>query len=390
VYVPDRFRFGIFLAPFHGLRENPTLAIERDFELVQHLDRLDYDEAWIGEHHSAGLEIIPSPELFIAAAAERTRNIRLGTGVSSLPYHNPMILGDRMQQLDHQTRGRAMFGVGPGALPSDAVMLGIDPLEQRDMMDEALDVIVPLLRGEAVTRKSEWFNLVDARLQLPPYTRPHMEMAVAAMVSPSGPRSAGKHGVGLLSIGTVMKTTYMSLPAMWSIAEEMAREHGRQVSRRNWRIVTPMHVAETREKALEDVRFGLRDWIRYYTEVIALPFELTGTLEERCEQYIRTGHAIIGSPDDVIARIEELQQMSGGFGCILQLAHNWADFPQTLKSYELMARFVMPHFQRSNVGREESTAWASARRTELMAAGRTAKELATKKHAAERGRRPGA
>jgi limonene 1,2-monooxygenase len=377
-------RFGIFLAPFHSLLENPTLAIERDFELIDALDRLDYDEAWIGEHHSAGFEIIPSPEVFIAAAAQRTRHIRLGTGVSSLPYHHPLMLADRMQQLDHQTRGRVMFGVGPGALPSDAVMLGIDPLRQRDMMDEALDVIVRLLRGEAVSHKSDWFTLEEARLQLPPYTRPHMEMAVAAMVSPSGPRAAGKYGIGMLSIGTVMKTAYMSLSTAWGIVEEMAREHGKQVSRRDWRIVTPMHIAETREKALANVRFGLGDWIRYYTEVIALPFELTGALEDRVEQYIETGHAIIGDPDDAIARIEELEKMSGGFGCLLQLAHNWADFPETLKSYELMARYVMPHFQRSNIGREESTAWSSARRDELMRAGRMAKELAAKKHAEER------
>ena len=382
--LSDRLRFGIFLAPFHGMRENPTLAIERDFQLVEHLDRLDYDEAWIGEHHSAGFEIIPSPEVFIAGAAERTRRIRLGTGVSSLPYHHPYMLADRMQQLDHQTRGRAMFGIGPGALPSDAVMLGIDPLRQRDMMDEATDVIIRLLKGECVTHKTDWFALEDARVQLPPYTRPHMEMAVAAMVSPSGPRTAGKYGIGMLSIGTVMKTTYMDLKTAWAIVEEMAREHGKQVSRRHWRIVTPMHVAETREKALQNIRFGLADWIRYYTEVIALPFELTGSLDERVEQYVRTGHAIIGDPDEAVARIEELQKMSGGFGCILQLAHNWADFPETLKSYELIARYVMPRFQALNVGREESTAWASARRTELMSAGRQAKELAAKKHAEER------
>jgi limonene 1,2-monooxygenase len=377
-------KFGIFLAPFHKIGENPTLAMDRDMELIEWMDYLGYDEVWIGEHHSAGWELIASPEIFIAAAAQRTRHIRLGTGVSSLPYHHPLMLADRMQQLDHQTRGRVMFGVGPGALPSDAVMLGIDPLRQRDMMDEALDVIVRLLRGEAVSHKSDWFTLEEARLQLPPYTRPHMEMAVAAMVSPSGPRAAGKYGIGMLSIGTVMKTAYMSLSTAWGIVEEMAREHGQQVSRRDWRIVTPMHIAETREKALENVRFGLGDWIRYYTEVIALPFELTGTLEDRVEQYITTGHAIIGDPDDAIARIEELQTMSGGFGCLLQLAHNWADFPETLKSYELMARFVMPHFQRSNVGREESTAWSSSRRDELMRAGRMAKELAAKKHAEER------
>ena len=127
-------RSGIFLAPFHALGENPTLALERDMELLQHLDKLNYHEAWIGEHHSGGFEIIGSPEVFITAAAERTKHIRLGTGVSSLPYHHPMMLADRMNQLDHMTRGRVMFGCGPGALVSDAMMMGIPPQAQRDRM----------------------------------------------------------------------------------------------------------------------------------------------------------------------------------------------------------------------------------------------------------------
>ncbi|MDX6232174.1 MAG: limonene 1,2-monooxygenase, partial [Nocardioidaceae bacterium] len=141
-------RFGIFLAPFHPVGQNPTLALERDLELIEHLDALGYDEAWIGEHHSAGYEIIASPEVFIAAAAQRTRNIRLGTGVSSLPYHQPLMLADRMVLLDHLTRGRVMFGVGPGALPSDAFMMGIEVTKQRDMMEEALEAILLLLRSD--------------------------------------------------------------------------------------------------------------------------------------------------------------------------------------------------------------------------------------------------
>ena len=123
--TPDRLRAGIFLPPFHPNDEDPTLALQRDFELVEWLDKLGYDEAWIGEHHSGGYEIISSPELFIAAAAERTKRIRLGTGVVSLPYHHPFMVADRIVQLDHQTKGRCMFGVGPGLLVSDAIMLGI-------------------------------------------------------------------------------------------------------------------------------------------------------------------------------------------------------------------------------------------------------------------------
>lgn len=381
----DRLRFGIFLAPFHAMDEHPTIAIERDFQLVEHLDRLNYDEAWIGEHHSAGFEIIPSPELFIAGALPRTSHIRLGTGVNSLPYHHPLILADRIQQLDHQARGRAMFGVGPGALPSDAVILGIDPLKQRDMMDEALSVIVPLLRGESVTHKSDWFTIVDGRLQLPPYTQPHIEMAVAGSISPAGPRAAGTYGIGLLSIGSTSPMGYMALPTTWQIVEDEAKLHGRTVSRRDWRIVVPMHVAETRQKALENIRFGLRNWLYYFTEVIALPFPIPGnTLDERVESYIASGHAVIGDPDDAIARIQDLQKQSGGFGGLLQLAHNWADFPQTLRSYELIARYVMPRCQRLNDARQASLEWTAANREALINAAKDAKVLATQQYAEER------
>ena len=146
--MTDYLRSGIFLAPFHSMDENPTLAMQRDMELLEHLDRLNYHEAWIGEHHSGGFEIIACPEMFIAAAAERTRHIRLGTGVVSLPYHNPFMLADRMVQLDHMTRGRAMFGVGPGSLVHDAKKIGIDPADQRRRMNESLDIQVALMRGE--------------------------------------------------------------------------------------------------------------------------------------------------------------------------------------------------------------------------------------------------
>ena len=141
--MQDRYlKTGIFLAPFHPLRESPLLALDRDLELLAHLDRLNYHEAWIGEHHSAAYELIASPEVFIAAAAERTRHIRLGTGVVSLPYHNPFTLAGRMMQLDYMTRGRAMFGVGPGSLVYDAAKMGIEAADQRRKLDEALDLQV--------------------------------------------------------------------------------------------------------------------------------------------------------------------------------------------------------------------------------------------------------
>src|SRR5438874_9239614 len=167
---PNRMRCGIFLAPFHPVDEDPTLALRRDIDLIEHLDRLGFDEVWIGEHHSAGYEIIASPEVFIAAAAERTKHIKLGSGVNSLPYHQPFLLADRFVLLDHLTRGRVMLGCGPGQLTSDAHMLGIPADEQRPRMDEALDAVMALLRGETVTLQTDWFTLQDAALQLAPYS----------------------------------------------------------------------------------------------------------------------------------------------------------------------------------------------------------------------------
>ena len=360
-----KLRFGAFIAPFHPLRENPTLALERDLELVQHMDRLGFEEAWIGEHHSAGYELIASPELFIATVAERTRHIRLGTGVSSLPYHHPLMLADRINQLDHITRGRTMFGVGPGALPSDAFMMGIPVSTQRDRMDEAIDVLIPLLRGEMVTKKTNWFELNEARLQMTPFSRPHVDICVASQVSPTGALAAGKHGVGLLSIGATQSGGFNALSSNWAIAEQNARENGQVMDRSQWRLVGPVHIAETREQARADVRFGLEDWLYYFREVAALPLAPSdGT--DPVDALIASGMAVIGTPDDAIAQIERLQAQSGGFGAFLSMDHNWAPWEAKKKSYEMLARYVAPRFQELNVNREASLEWAATNRPRFI------------------------
>ncbi len=350
-------RSGVFLAPFHDLKENPILALERDMELLQHLDALNYNEAWIGEHHSGGFEIISSPEVFIAAAAERTRHIRLGTGVVSLPYHNPFILADRMVQLDYQTRGRAMFGVGPGSLVHDAKKIGIVPADQRRMMNESLDVIIELMDGATVNRKSDWFTLDDARLQLPPYTRPRMEMAVAAARSPAGALAAGRHGLGMLSIGGTSDDALTHHANNWGLYAEQAKLHGHVPDRKNWRLVTLMHIAETREKARENVKHGLDAFCDYFRDVATFPI-VPGDITDRYEYMINSGAACIGTPDDAIAFIQRLQKGSGGFGVIMELAQNWADWAETKRHYELMARYVHPHFQSSREWRTDSYAYA--------------------------------
>ncbi len=380
----SKLRFGAFIAPFHPVDENPTLAIERDLELVQLMDRLGYDEAWIGEHHSAGYEIIASPELFIATAAERTRHIRLGTGVSSLPYHHPLMLADRINQLDHVTRGRVMFGVGPGALPSDAFMMGIPVAAQRDRMDEAIDVLVPLLRGETVSKKTDWFELNDARLQMTPYSRPGVEIAVASQVSPTGARAAGKHGLGLLSIGATQIGGFNALATNWAIAEEQAADVGTSVDRNAWRLVGPMHVAETREQARADVRFGLEKWLYYFREVAALPLA-PAEGGDPVDQLINSGLAVIGTPDDAAAQIERLEKQSGGFGAFLMMDHNWAPWARKQASYELIARYVAPRFQGLNENRQASLDWARTNRPTFIGQAQMAVGMRVAQHIQEKG-----
>ena len=377
--VNDRMRFGIFLAPFHALNENPTNALDRDFELVEHLDHLGYDEAWIGEHHSGRFEIIASPEVFMAAAFERTKNIKIGSGVVSLPYHHPFMTVDRMIQLDHQSKGRAMFGVGPGALVGDAFRMGIDPASQRDRMNEALDVIMPLLNGEIVTDKTDWFELREAQIQLPCYTRPHIEMAVACARSPSGALAAGKHGLGMLSIGGTSDEALQHHANNWKICEKTAKENGKSVNRENWRVVTLAHIADTREQALENVKYGIEEFAKYFREIATFPI-VPDDIENAAKYLMENNMACIGTPDDAIQYIKKLQEGTGGFGAYLELAHNWANWEATKRHYELMSRYVAPHFQGLNNLRTASYDYSFENRDMFIGQAAAAVQEAIDKH----------
>lgn len=393
--VPPRkapMRSGVFLAPYHPDDESPGLQIRRDLELAEQLDRLGYDELWIGEHHSASFESIASPEIFIAAAAERTSRIRLGTGVVSLPYHHPLMVADRIALLDHMTRGRVMFGVGPGQLPSDAHMMGLDVKDSRRRMNESLEVVIRLLRGETVTKKTDWFELRDAQCQLGCHSYPMIEMAVAAAVSPSGPRAAGQHGVGLLSMAATSDQGFDVLPAHWAVCEEVAADHGQHVDRKNWRLVVPMHLAETREQARADMAHGLLKLVRYFEKLGGEDLAPIRTVEAAIEQWTERGltllgRAIIGTPQDAIDRIRALEQQSGGFGTILLLAHDCASPARTAQSYELFARQVLPALRDENRGRAESLEWFSKHSKKIVGELKVAIGNVIEEHEAERKKR---
>ncbi|MFP6698757.1 MAG: LLM class flavin-dependent oxidoreductase [Alphaproteobacteria bacterium] len=342
----SRMNFGAFLAPHHPIGENPTLQFRSDLDFVIHLDRLGYDEFWCGEHHSTGWEMIASPEMFLAAAGEHTGRIKLGTGVVSLPYHHPFLVAQNMVQLDHMTNGRAIFGSGPGALASDQYTMGMDPMTLRDRQDEAIGVIRKLLRGEErFDHDSDWFTLREAKLHLLP-VQEDLPFAVASMISPSGMTLAGKHGTGVLSIGSMSEVGLQALPTQWSFAEDAAREHHNIVDRRDWRIVMFWHIAETREQARQEAKDGLFRWRNEYTagtlmQVGVEPFD---TPDQGVDEmaFSDGATAVIGTPDDLVAKIRELVTLTGGFGTAIGFVHDWANRENTNRSWDLVARYVMP------------------------------------------------
>ncbi len=379
-------RFGSFISPIHAPDENPTLALHRDVEIIREMDRLGFEEAWVGEHHSTGWEFLSAPEVFLGYLAAVTQRIRLGTGVTSLPYHNPYTVAQRLVLLDHLSHGRFMAGVGPGALVSDARQLGIDPSSTRPRMEQSLEVILDLLAGKRVTQKTDWFSLEEAKLQLLPYQAPRFEVACTATLSPSGARLAGKHGLSMLSLIATQSEATAMLREHWRVAEEQAAVHGQTVDRRNWRLVGPMHVAESEKQARKDVAVGLHRWIYYMTQVTTLQVMPEGarTTDDFVDALIDKGYAVIGTPDQAVKQIQRLQEASGGFGAFLLWGHDWASRDATLRSLELFARYVTPSFRHFMPSLVEAEEYARSRHAEFQPQSAAARQKAIDAYAAVR------
>ncbi|BAW06159.1 LLM class flavin-dependent oxidoreductase [Nocardia seriolae] len=371
MWTAESLKFGAFLAPYHPLDADPALQLRRDIDLMEHLDHLGFDEAWMGEHHSTGAEIVPAPDVFIAAAAERTERLRFGTGVTSLPYHHPLVTVDRITQLDLQTRGRLIFGTGPGKIPLDAHMMGIDPSDQRRRQGEALEAILALLRGEVVNMSTDWFTLRDARAQLPTYDPAGIEVATASTISPNGSVLAGTHGLSLLSLAASSPMGFEVLERNWGVYEKVCAEHGHTADRARWRLVNPIFLAETRAEAERAVSRRIGSMAAYVNRQIGQTPAWADTPNGIIDQWRNDtlgefGQAVIGTPDEAIARIEALIEKTGGFGTMLILHVDMASWEDTKRSYALFASEVIPHFKNRNRRREASLRYAADNRDLLI------------------------
>jgi limonene 1,2-monooxygenase len=344
-------KFAFFMMPLHLPSENPSLAFQRDIDLINYADELGYDEFWIGEHHSAGWETIPAPEMALAMAAATAKRIRLGTSVINLPFHHPFHVAERIAFLDHLTRGRAMLGVGPSNLPPDIKLFNLPPQDLRPMMSEALDIIVKLLESpEPLDYDGRFWQFRGLVLQLRSYQKPRLPLALATGGNKRSLELAGKYGMMLLSSAAKPGPGMLPLAEQWPIVEAAATESGRVVSRNDWRAVTYIYLADTREQAWADIEAGAhRDVHQYFFGIggkagyEAYPGQPASemTVQSIAEQR----RWIIGTPDDAIAAIERFNEETGGIGGIMLTTHEWVSQAKSKYSLELFARYVMPHFR---------------------------------------------
>ena len=344
-----RLKFGVLMFPIHNPAHDPAVQLSQDIALAEHADALGFDEFWFGEHHSGGWQIIADPLLMVARAAGTTRRIRLGSGVSTLAYHHPKLLLDSVIQLDHLTRGRFMFGVGAGALALDSSMMGLDPMHARESMEDSLEAMMLLLEGQGpvtYTPRHAGWRLQDAWLHLHPYSE-ELDIRVAVFNSASGPRLAGRWGLGMISFGAsaavgLGRDNRMALAL--DKAQYKADEYGRTLDRRRWSAMSPMHLAPTEEQARTEVRFGLARYIDYVRQILPMNVPVDSDVDHLIDALHLAGHAVVGTPEMAVDHIRRMQELSGGFGTFLIEHADWANHAHTRASLELFAREVTPHF----------------------------------------------
>ena len=347
-------KFSFFMMPVHHPRENPTLAFERDIELIHLADALDYDEFFIGEHHSGGWETMPAPEMALAMAAAKAHRIRLGTSVISLPFHHPFHVAERMAFLDHLTRGRAILGVGPCNLATDKKLFSITDDRLYPMTREAIEVIVRLLEStEPISHRGEFWSFDDLRLQIPSYQQPRMPLAIASSGTPANLELVGRHDMLLLQpVGKNLAAHYGDAKSQWARVEDAAAGAGRTADRGNWRLATAIHLAETSDRAWDEAARGIMQEAEYFSAIGLKPAyeEFPGQpfAEFTPESCVERRDWIVGTPDDAIAWIEAKLEETGGFGGVMLTTHEWTDHEKYRRTLDMFARYVMPHFRGSN------------------------------------------
>lgn len=351
---------GYFAMPLHPPGSNYTQTISDDLAQIVKLDQLGYHEAWIGEHFTSEWENIPAPDLFIAHALALTENIKLGTGVTCMPNHNPFVVAHRIAQLDHLARGRFYWGVGAGGFPGDLDVFGYgeDGRDQRAMAAQAVEAVLDLWNDPkpGLYKNDFWEYTVPnpepnigLHVHMKPFQMPHPPIGVAGVTPGSSTLAlAGARGWIPMSINLV--PTWV-LKTHWQAVEEAATRAGRKPNRSEWRIAREVFVADTTPEARKEAREGVlkRDWENYFYPLLARDdlLSLAKVDPDMADEavtvdYLMENVWIVGSPDEVAARLGRLYEDLGGFGVLLAMAHEWTPRDKWERSFTLLKEAVLP------------------------------------------------
>ena len=359
-------RLAMFSMPTHPPGRPVWQTYEDDFTTFELADQFGFDEVWIGEHFASVWENVPDPLAFIAEAACRTRRLRFGTAVILMPFHNPLYVAARVAQLDHQTRGRIQIGIGSGGLAGDKALFGntYTPEEASKVAREGIDLMLRCWAGEPFQFAGDFFTLeakparpvvLDGAL-LRPYQQPHPPIAIAGNSRFSfALEHAGARGWIPMSAQFLAES---GLQSHWTAYSQGAAEAGRTADRGLWRISRDIHVAETSQRARDEARGGgiSRTYTDYFFQLWkdnARPLDWfkddPSTPDEAVTiDYLRERTMIVGSPDEVVEQVCRLHERVGGFGYLMQVAHDWWPNQAALhRSMELLATKVLPQLPRS-------------------------------------------
>ena len=354
-------KLGVFMMPSHPPERDLYIGHKWDLEHLELIDKLGFDEAWIGEHFTSPWEPNPSPDLLIAQALLRTSRIKLAPGAHLLPFHHPAELAHRVAFLDHMAQGRFMFGVGSSGLPSDWKLFNVDGFagEQRHMTRESLEIILKLWASEEPFEYEGQFwtvNRIDTMLEtlkfhIKPYQKPHPPIGIAGLTPYSDTlKIAGEHGFMPMSLN--INPSYLA--THWAAVCEGAAKSGRTPRRSDWRVVREVYVAETDAEAHAKAVHGmLGRAYRDYLLPLFSAFNLTGLFKHDpslpnaivTPEYLVEHGWLVGSPQTVTEKLRQMYDDIGGFGCLLVLTFDHSeDNAGWANSQRLLAEKVMPHF----------------------------------------------
>lgn len=354
----SRLRLGMFVMPIHNPAKPLAQCVDEDLDLAVQCERLGFDEFWVGEHHTSTLENIVMPEIFIAKALAMTQRLRFGPAPVCLQYHHPVHVANRLAFLDHLSHGRLNVCFGPGAIPTDMEVYGVDPKDTAARVGEATDLVLKVWTSDPPYEFSGTFWNVSLKQHLDPQMglgalhkplqKPHPPIAVPSISRRSaGIEKAAARGFSLFSHHMISAEV---LAEQWETYRAAAAAAGRQPGPADWRVARNVFVAETTAEARRIARGNsLGQCIQYILDLtrrgpgVGMWKRNAGQSDDDCNlDYFLDEVLIVGDPPEVTRQLRELRRRAGDFGTLVLVAHDWDDRQRWLNSLELFTREVLP------------------------------------------------